>query len=53
MRPPDTLRQVAERALAGEPWRMAVGDFLDLVVRVFGDRVDVRVELSVREVLAP
>lgn len=28
-------------------------DVLDLVVRVFGDRVDVRVELFVREVLAP
>ncbi len=29
MRPPDSLRQVAERAQAGEPWRMAVRDFLD------------------------
>jgi hypothetical protein len=29
VRPPDSLRQVAERALAGEPWRVAVRDFLD------------------------
>ena len=29
MRPPDSLRRVAERALAGEPWRVAVRDFLD------------------------
>jgi len=29
VRPPDTLRQVAERALAGEPWRLAARDFLD------------------------
>jgi len=29
VRPPDTLRDVAERALAGEPWRAAVRDFLD------------------------
>jgi hypothetical protein len=29
VRPPDSLRQVGERALAGEPWRAAVRDFLD------------------------
>lgn len=29
MRPPDSLRQVAERARAGERWRVAVRDFLD------------------------
>lgn len=29
VRPPDSLRRVAERASAGEPWRMAVRDFLD------------------------
>lgn len=29
MRPPDSLRQVGQRALAGEPWRSAVRDFLD------------------------
>jgi len=29
VRPPDSLRQVAERALAGDPWRSAVRDFLD------------------------
>jgi len=29
VRQPDTLRQVAERALTGEPWRSAVRDFLD------------------------
>ncbi len=29
MRPSDSLRQVAERAQAGEPWRFAVRDFLD------------------------
>jgi len=29
VRPPDTLKLVAERALAGEPWRSAVRDFLD------------------------
>lgn len=29
VRPPDTLRQVADRALAGESWRVAVRDFLD------------------------
>jgi len=29
VRPPDSLRQVADRALAGEPWRLAVREFLD------------------------
>lgn len=29
MRSPDSLRQVAERAQAGDPWRSAVRDFLD------------------------
>lgn len=29
VRPPESLRQVAERALSGEPWRLAVRDFLD------------------------
>ena len=29
MRPPDSLRQVAERALTGASWRVAVRDFLD------------------------
>ena len=29
MRPPDSLHRVAERAQAGEPWRVAARDFLD------------------------
>ena len=29
MRAPDSLKQVAERARAGDPWRSAVRDFLD------------------------
>lgn len=29
MRPPDSLRQVGDRALAGEPWRLVVREFLD------------------------
>lgn len=29
VRPPDSLREVGERALAGEPWRAAARDFLD------------------------
>ncbi|MEO5679922.1 MAG: hypothetical protein ABIS47_09665 [Acidimicrobiales bacterium] len=41
--------------LAGpDPWPAQVfEEVLDLVVRVFGDRVDLRVELFVREVLGP
>jgi len=33
VRPPDSLRQVAVRGLAGEPWRLAVRDFLDDFLR--------------------
>lgn len=37
VRPPESLRTVAERALAGEDWRLAVRDFLDDFARTAPD----------------